>query len=288
VSRVLVTGARGLLGSQLVPALRTAGHDVLATDVHLGSDERYMTWDVSTSVPTRVAEFMPEAVYHLAAVCGRVVAEENCELALRTNVLGASRVARLAEIMGARLIHVSTSEVYGTGEEKEDAPMSPQNFYGLSKAMGHQVVQYRYPRATIVVPFMMVSEHEPAGPHRSFFVRAAHAVRHGLPLTVHRGASRSWLHMDDSVRWLIEMLDESFVGQTVNIGSTEPPVDNAFLVGLMEGIFQNRAQILWSDMPERIRPTKTPDLTKQQAMLSPQQVTLTQAVLRMARFMEVG
>jgi nucleoside-diphosphate-sugar epimerase len=283
--RILVTGARGLLGSQLVPALRAAGHDVLATDILAGSEEGYRTLDVTRwGAPIG---FRPSVVINLAACCGRVVAEENPELALAVNVEGALFTAMYAKVNGARLIHVSTSEVYGDAVETEEGPKHPLNWYGWTKLMGESSVKYTLPEATIVRPFMMVSEHEPAGPHRSFFVRAAHAVRHGLPLTVHRGASRSWLHLDDAVRWLIEMLDEKFIGQTVNIGSTEPPVDNAFLVGLMEGIFQNRAQLVWCDMPTGIRQTKTPDLTKQTAMLSPQQVTLTQAVLRMARFMEV-
>jgi nucleoside-diphosphate-sugar epimerase len=282
--RILCTGARGLLGSQLVPALRAAGHDVLATDILAGSEEGYTTMDVTRF---RFLEGDFDVLYNLAACCGRVVAEENPELALDVNAKGALFMAQYCKATETRLIHVSTSEVYGDAVETEEGPKHPLNWYGWTKLMGESSVKYTLPEATIVRPFMLCSEHEPAGPHRSFFVRAAHAVRHGLPLIVHRGASRSWLSMDDAVRWLIEMLDEKFIGQTVNIGSTEPPVDNAFLVGLMEGIFQNRAQLVWCDMPTGIRPTKTPDLTKQTAMLSPQQVTLTQAVLRMARFMEV-
>jgi dTDP-4-dehydrorhamnose reductase len=289
MTKVLVTGARGVLGRQLVPYLRAQGCDVLATDIYAGSEPGYRTLDVTRceDLWNAINAYQPDLVYNLAACCGRVVAEENPQLASHVNEEGAENVASEAWNVEARLIHLSTSEVYGTAEEREDAFCKPQNVYGQTKLLGELAVIAAHGDSTVVRPFMMVTEDEPAGPHRSFLIRAAHAVKHGLPITIHEGSARSWLNMQDAVQWLWAMRDDRFKGEIINIGSTEEPVSNDHLVWLLEMAFGGKvARYAYEPMPSGIRQTKTPTLDKQRAMLVPQKVSLTQTIERIARFME--
>ena len=144
--RVLVTGANGQVGADLMTAL--AGHDVIATDLaelDVGDDGACMR-----TIPAAA----PEVVIHAAAYTD----VDGCELdpsrAWRDNVLGSQNVARAAHAVGAFLIAISTDYVFdGTASEPydEDAPVAPLSAYGRSKAAGERAALEANPDATAIV-----------------------------------------------------------------------------------------------------------------------------------------
>ena len=144
--RVLVTGAGGQMGSDLVTAL--SGHEVIArarADLDVGDDGACMR----TILAAR-----PEVVIHAAAYTDVDGCELHPDRAWRDNVLGSRNVARAAREAGAFLIAISSDYVFdGAASEPydEDAPVAPLGAYGRSKAAGEGEALAANPDATAIV-----------------------------------------------------------------------------------------------------------------------------------------
>jgi len=131
--RILITGADGQLGRALRSAL--ASHDVIACshrDVDVRDRER---------VRTVIARAVPDAVIHTAALTDTARCEREPELAMAVNAAGTAAVAEAAVQVGARLIAISTNEVFdgdkGAPYAESDEPR-PINMYGASKREGER------------------------------------------------------------------------------------------------------------------------------------------------------
>lgn len=129
--RWLVTGARGMLGTDLVAALRAAGQAVSAR----GSD----ALDVRDPVACADAVGGHDIVVNCAAWTA-VDEAEQCEAeAFAVNAVGPANLAAACSRGGARLVQISTDYVFdGTASEPypEDAPIAPCSAYGRTKAAG--------------------------------------------------------------------------------------------------------------------------------------------------------
>jgi dTDP-4-dehydrorhamnose reductase len=177
--RILVTGARGLLGTPTCETFRARGDDVLALD------RAELDITDGEAVSARISEFRPDVVINCAGYT-RVDDCETCEgEAIRVNAHGAAHVAAAAHRAQAGLIHISTDYIF-RGDAREPipetaAPAEPSQLsaYGRSKRLGEQLVQQAHPAACIVRTAWLFGENGPCFP-RAILDRA-HA---GHPLRV--------------------------------------------------------------------------------------------------------
>jgi dTDP-4-dehydrorhamnose reductase len=138
--RVLVTGAAGMLGREVMAHLAGA-HDATGVDLDVDvTDPR--------AVEECVAAVRPHAVLHLAAWTDVDGAEANEERALAVNGAGAGNVARAAARAGAAVVYPSTDYVFdgrkGAPYAEDDAP-SPLSAYGRTKLAGERAVLAEHP-----------------------------------------------------------------------------------------------------------------------------------------------
>ena len=143
--RALVTGAQGMLGHDLVPALRAAGWVVTG----LGRGDLDVT-DASQCV---AAVDGHDLVVNAAAYTAVDAAEADEAAAFAVNAVGAANVARACSRAGARLVHVSTDYVFdGTATEPYavDHPVAPRSAYGRTKAAGEWAVRALCPESWVV------------------------------------------------------------------------------------------------------------------------------------------
>lgn len=196
--KILVTGAGGFIGSHLTRELTAHGHHVIGVDIADG--DLRDDW-VATSLVTQHA---PDVVVHLAAQVGRVFGEDNVRHTITNNAHATATIAMACASTGARLTYVSTSEVYGDQGDvwcDEDGPVVlPHNLYGLSKRWGEEVAALYAPdRLQVIRLSMPYGPGLPAGRGRAAIINMLWQANTGQPIVVHRGATRCWCWVGDTV-----------------------------------------------------------------------------------------
>lgn len=151
-SRILITGANGLLGQYLVSALSTTQTVVLATAkgerrFPLPDPDRftYAELDITdrSAVLDMVQSFRPDVIIHGAAMTAPDPCETDRVKCLAVNVGGTENMAEAARLNNAFLVHVSTDFIFDGegGPYSEDDEPAPVNFYGLSKLKAEEAVR---------------------------------------------------------------------------------------------------------------------------------------------------
>ncbi len=136
--RILVTGANGRLGSQLLNDLRRRSYDVFGADV----DALDIT--DARSVYQVFETFQPDIVIHCAALTAVDYCAEHPDEALEINGFGTQTVALACQKHDAALVYLSTNEVFDGKTQRpylEFDRANPINAYGYSKWVGEQVVR---------------------------------------------------------------------------------------------------------------------------------------------------
>lgn len=147
MKRLVVTGAKGMLGTDLCRSLEAAGHEFLATDIEeMDVRDREL-------VQQTIEDFRPDWVLHLAALTDVDGCEREPDEAFRTNTIGTQNVALACQAAGAGMIYVSTISVFD-GHKCEpytefDTP-NPQSWYSRSKYQGELIVEKLLERYYIV------------------------------------------------------------------------------------------------------------------------------------------
>jgi nucleoside-diphosphate-sugar epimerase len=156
MSRILITGGAGFIGSNLAEQLMKGGNEVVLLDrknnpqnIRYFEDElEYVSMDVCD--PRGVGELLQangiNGVVHLAAVSRVVWGEEQPEECHRTNVDGTANLLKAIRESGKRpwVIFGSSREVYGEPTEfpvKEDHKKAPMNLYGRTKLEGENMIR---------------------------------------------------------------------------------------------------------------------------------------------------
>lgn len=214
MSRILVLGGRGWIGSHLCPELVRAGHDVVVHDRVDGDLLQPRT------TMRAVCSIKPDMVVHLAASPGRVFGERDSRQTIESNTAMVALVARACAQAGSRLCYFSTSEVYGRSSKPWDEHverLEPVNLYGLTKLWGEQVARMYVPDDLLIIrpsmpwgPGMLVGEGRAALPTFLW-----HALR-CEPIEVHRGSSRSWCYIDDAIAGMVAVIERG--EGTINVG----------------------------------------------------------------------
>lgn len=244
--RILVTGGLGIVGTGLIKELRERGHHVVSCDLHHQPDEIgfSLRTDVETPSYARcdVGEFRQiervferlgpfDLVYHTAAEFGRWNGEDFYETLWRTNAVGTKNVIRLQERLSFRLVHFSSSEVYGDWPElmvesvMDEHEIKQMNDYAMTKWVNEQQIRnsgVQYGSQSVVVRlFNTYGPGEYYSPYRSVNCRFLYCALNNLPFTVFRGHYRTSTYLADTAHTLANISDNFKPGETYNIGGVD-------------------------------------------------------------------
>ncbi len=244
--RILVTGGLGTVGAGLVRELRQRGHHVVSCDLAHQPDEMgfCVRTDVASPLYARcdVGEFRQlarlfercgpfDCVYHAAAEFGRWNGEDFYESLWRTNVIGTKNIIRLQEELRFRLVHFSSSEVYGDWPElmvervMDEHEIKQMNDYAMTKWVNEMQIRNsaaQYGTESVVVRlFNTYGPGEYYSPYRSVNCRFLYCALKGYPFVVYRGHYRTSTYLADTVHTLANIVSRFEPGETYNIGGSQ-------------------------------------------------------------------
>jgi dTDP-4-dehydrorhamnose reductase len=135
--KLLITGANGQLGHELVRATIAAGHEVIATS--------HETLDITdkTAVDDVITSARPDVVIHAAAWTAVDACESEPEKALLVNGTATKFIADAAHAVGAHVVYISTDYVFDGSKASaydESDVTNPQSVYGSSKLAGEKAL----------------------------------------------------------------------------------------------------------------------------------------------------
>jgi nucleoside-diphosphate-sugar epimerase len=260
VSRVLVTGAGGFVGTHLCARLLADGHEVWGT-VRAGAPApegvRRLAVDLTDAqaVATAVRAAAPELAFHLAAARAKAGPAERVATAAVNTASGLHLVEALPP--GCRVVVRlgSSTEYAATGSPMaEDAPLQPRGFFGATKAAGSLLLAAAAAERGIRSAVLRAFQVYGPGDHPGRFVPTVlRAARSGevLPLTG-PGQRRDWVHVDDVVSACVRaaQADDLPPGQVLNVG-TGVQTANEELVALAETVTGRRIRTSPGSHPGR-------------------------------------
>lgn len=274
MSRILVTGGLGVVGSHLVPYLRDRGHDVWIIDRMHHHDPQYFRADIGEYHQLKLV-FDRERfdyVYSLAAEFGRWNGEDFYETLWRTNAVGTKNLIRLQEEHGFRLIHASSSEVYGDfdGVMAEDVmethEIRQMNDYAITKWVNEmQILNAAEMSGAESVRFRIFNTYGPGehySPYRSVIARFAYCALHDLPYTVHRGHTRTHTYIADSAAWIGRICENFKAGEVYNIAGSERTDIETISNEILNATGRNDAKVSYKDPEPMTTIDKIVDRTK--------------------------
>lgn len=145
--RVLVIGAYGMLGRDLLQSLEESGF------TPLGWDLEHIDITQPADVRTKLQEASTDLVINCAAYTAVDRAESEAELSFSVNRDGAANLAEVCAVRQIPLIHISTDYVFDGEADRpyrEDDPANPMGVYALSKWQGEEAVRQRLAEHLIV------------------------------------------------------------------------------------------------------------------------------------------
>ena len=231
--KILILGARGTVGITLGETLEKRGHSLIMADRGLFSAPNYYKCDIAhyRQIERIFLEHEFEYVYNLAAEFGRWNGEQFYENLWMTNVIGFKNILRLQERFQFKLVHFSSSEVYGdySGVMTEDVmdrfEVRQLNDYALSKWVNElQVMNSASMFGTKTVRVRLFNTYGPGeyySPYRSAICIFCYSALHNKPYTVYLGHRRTSTYVTDVCNTLANMVDNFRPGEVYNIGGTE-------------------------------------------------------------------
>lgn len=283
--KILVTGASGLLGLELVRHLGSRGYNVVGTynsNPKL-TDRSYKNLKCDVGNAGSIASLAEKigkvnVIFHCASMTGIDKCEKNREECWRTNVLGTRNIVDLTKKNKAKLVFISTGSVFSgeTGNYKESDTPDPKNFYSWTKLLGEEAV-LAYNKG-VVVRAIPIGIHSIGRPQANFIEWLVDSARNNrtfdlfndvyinaisaeglakilaeIPAVLEKGAlhigSRNRLSKAEIGRMVISKFP-NFSGQARSISVDE-----------MSGDFASRPKEMWFNVGKAVKlGLKMPDL----------------------------
>jgi dTDP-glucose 4,6-dehydratase len=275
--KILVTGADGFIGSHLCEALVRRGHAVKAFVLY----NSFNSWGWLDHAPREIKDHLEifagdirdpfgvrqamqgcEVVLHLAALIAIPYSYHSPATYVDTNVMGTLHVVQAARELGvSKVVHTSTSEVYGTARFvpiTEDHPLQGQSPYSASKiGADHIALSYYHAFNT---PVSIIRPFNTYGPRQSaraviptVITQIAHGKRQLKLGALH--PTRDFNYVQDTVGAFIALAEsQAGVGEVINIGSNYE-VSIGETVQLIAEVMGAEVEILQEQ--QRLRPAKS-------------------------------
>ncbi len=286
MSSVLVTGGAGFLGSHLCDRLIERGDDVICVDnFFTGSKENvrhllgHPQFELIRHDIVHPLYVEAERIFNLACPASPEAYQFNPIKTIKTSTVGMVNIMGLAKRCGARVLHASTSEIYGDPQvhpQTEDYwghvnPIGPRSCYDEGKRIAESLmVNYHEAHGTEIRIIRIFNTYGPRmapddGRVVSNFIMQA---LKGEDITVYGDGlqTRSFCFCDDLIAGMMKLMDQDEHTGPVNIGN---PVENTMLE-LAQAVIRatgSESQVVHCPLPEDDPKKRCPDITRARTWL---------------------
>lgn len=286
MTTVLVTGGAGFLGSHLCDRLIERGDDVICVDnFFTGSKENvrhligHPRFELIRHDIVHPLYVEADRIFNLACPASPEAYQYNPIKTIKTSTVGMVNIMGLAKRCGARVLHASTSEVYGdplVHPQTEDYwghvnPIGPRSCYDEGKRIAESLmVNYHQEHGTEIRIIRIFNTYGPRmapddGRVVSNFIMQA---LKGEDLTVYGDGlqTRSFCYCDDLIAGMMKLMDQNEHTGPINIGN---PVENTMLE-LAEAVIKvtgSRSKVIHMPLPKDDPKKRCPDITKARTLL---------------------
>ena len=223
MQRILVTGALGQVGTELVPALRAAYGEsaVLATDVKPAASEPGPSQELdcmdAAALADAVRAHRADAIYHLAAVLS-ATAERDPQRAYAVNMGTLVNVLEVAKSAGCAVFTPSSIGAFGPTTPGDPAPQDtiqrPTTMYGVTKVAGELLCDYYHSRFGVDTrgvryPGLISYVAPPGGGTTDYAVEIFHAAARGQAFScfLEPDTQLDMMYMPDAIRAAMEVME---------------------------------------------------------------------------------
>ncbi len=222
--KILVTGAGGQLGSELIPALRekVGNNNVVASDLkeldnNQGPTELLDILD-NNKIETVIDKYQINEIYHLAAILS-AEGEKNPVRTWNINMDGLLNIFEISRKKGIqKIFYPSSIAVFGNQTEKINTPQNPvlipETVYGISKESGENWANYYYQKYNLDIrslryPGLIGYQSLPGGGTTDYAVEIFHKAIGQQKYTcfLNRDTRLPMMYMDDAIRATLELMD---------------------------------------------------------------------------------
>lgn len=247
--RILVTGAAGFIGSNLVDALIEQDHEVVGIDNLVTGNRLNFDEDHAKLFLGDIRDGIPQGDWDVIYHCAASYKDRNdWERDASTNVLGTIRVVREAARSGAKIVYFQTSLCYGLNPPSPvttDTPLNPQGSYAISKTAGER---YIFDSGVPFVSLRLANVYGPrnlSGPVPAFYQRLSDDKQCTVV-----NSRRDFIFIDDLVALALKT---AVSGQGIYHASTGEDVSIAEMYSLVVGAMGIE------DRPEPVSVERGPD-----------------------------
>ena len=273
--KILITGADGFIGSHLTEMLVSCGYEVKALaqynsfnnwgwleNISCKEEIEIVTGDIRDPFFCKSVTKDVDAIFHLAALIAIPYSYEAPSSYVDTNIQGTLNICQAAlENNVEKIIHTSTSEVYGTAKYvpiDDNHPLQPQSPYSASKIAADNMAMSYFNAFNL--PLTIARPFNTYGPRQS-----ARAVIPTIILQIINGAkeiklgdlspTRDFNYVIDTCRGFIQLANCSdAIGKTVNIGSNYE-ISVGDTLNLIKDLMKSDVAFITED--QRLRPEKS-------------------------------
>ena len=322
MTKVLITGVAGMIGSHLLDYLIQRKYEVIGIDnltygktdnikSHIGNDLfRFYRVDVTDFDTLKILSKDVSTIVHLAAV--KKVSELDSSMAtLKVNVTGTEKVLEAARMWGCKVVFASTSDVYGMSpdlpfREDGDLLLGPSMIkrwsYAVSKLHCEQLAFAYY--KDYAIPIVILRYFGGFSPRSSFSWSGGHipifvdAILNDKEVTIHGDGkqTRSMAYVDDLIEGTVSAMEKDCaVGEVFNLGNDEElsVIDTAILIHKIASTGKDlklqflKMEEIFGQYKDILR--RRPDLTKSKKLLGYQpKVSMEEAIRRIVKIRRDG
>ncbi len=287
MSVILVTGGAGFLGSHLCEKLLDRGDEVICVDNFFSGRKKniahladHPSFEVIRHDIVHPLYIECDQIFNLACPASPVAYQYNPIKTIKTSTLGMVNILGLAKRCRARVLHTSTSEIYGDPEvhpQREDYwghvnPLGPRSCYDEGKRVAESLcMNYHLAHDVEIRIVRIFNTYGPRmdpndGRVVSNFIMQA---LRGDPLTVYGDGSqtRSFCYVDDLIEGFLRMMEQEEHSGPVNLGN---PTENTMLE-LAQAVLKvtgSASELEYAPLPKDDPKRRCPDISLARQLLN--------------------